>query len=95
MGLKMKSKIINNKVDLGIPMTEKVLSTKVTDEEVEMFKSIAEERGTTVSALIRELIDDEIKNKNVDWDAPCFGMNPRADEPKRHLATIDEVVYGK
>ena len=82
-------------VDLGIPMTEKVLSTKVTNEEVEMIKSIAEERGTTVSALLRELIDDEINNKNVDWDAQCFGTNPRNDEPKKHKVTIDEVVYGK
>jgi hypothetical protein len=91
----MRTKIIYNLVDIGRPMTEKVLSTKVTNEEVEMIKSIAEEKGTTVSALLRELIDDEITKKNVDWFAPCFGINPRYDKPKKQRVTIDEVVYGK
>ena len=76
-------------------MIEKVLSTKVSSDEVEMIKSIAEEKGTTVSAFLRELIDDEIKKKNVDWDAPCFGTDPRNDKPKKQRVTIDEVVYGK
>ena len=76
-------------------MVEKVLSTKVSDEEVETIKSIAEEKGTTVSALLRELLDDEIKKKNVDWDTSCFGTDPRNDEPKERRITVDEVVYGK
>ena len=76
-------------------MTDKVLSTKVTEEEVELMKSIAEEKGTTVSSLIRELIDEEITKRNVDWDSSCFGINPRNDKPKKQKVTIDEIVYGK
>lgn len=76
-------------------MTEKVLSTKVTNQDIEIIKTIAEVNGTTVSALLRELIEAEIKNKNISWDASCFGSNPRNDKPKYRNASIDEVVYGK
>ena len=76
-------------------MNERVLSTKVSDEDVEVIKSIAEEKGTTVSAFLRELIEDEIKKKSVDWDASCFSAEPRNDKPKKRSVTIDEVVYGK
>ncbi len=75
-------------------MTEKVLSTKVSREEKEIIKKIADERGKTLSALLRELIDEEIKGKIPDWTAPCFGTDPRADEPKSD-SSIDEVLYGR
>ncbi|MFW5904488.1 MAG: ribbon-helix-helix protein, CopG family [Candidatus Saliniplasma sp.] len=76
-------------------MSEKVLSTKVPKEDVETIKSIAEEKGRTVSSLLRELIDSEIKKKKVDWNSPCFGKEPRDDQPKKKDAKIDEIVYGK
>lgn len=82
-------------VDIGIPMSEKVLSTKVTVEDVEIIKSIAEVNGITVSALLRELLKAEIKNRNISWDAYCFGSAPRNDVPKNKRASIDEIVYGK
>jgi hypothetical protein len=91
----MKTQGINSNVDLGRPMTDKVLSTKVTDEEVDIIKSIAEEKGTTVSALLRTFIEAQIAKRNVDWDAPCFGTNPRDDKPKKQKVTVDDVVYGK
>lgn len=89
-----KQKVINRYVYLSIPMTEKVLSTKVSREEVEIIKNIADERGKTISALLRELIDEEIKGKIPDWTAACFGTDPRDDEPKSD-SSIDEVLYGR
>ena len=86
---------LNSLVDIGLPMTERVLSTKVTDEEVELIKSIAEEKGTTVSAFLRELIDAELTERRVDWTAPCFGTKPREDKPKKPMVSIDEILYGK
>ena len=62
-------------VDVGILMAEVVLSTKFPEEQVETIRSIVEEKGITVSALLRELLDGEIKKKKVDWGASCFGFN--------------------
>ena len=76
-------------------MAENVLSTKVSEEEVKTIKSIAEEKSTTVSGLLRELLNNEIKKKTVNWNAPCFGLYPRDDEPKKKKAAVDEVLYGK
>jgi len=76
-------------------MSEKVLSTKVSDEDVETIKSIAEEKGRTVSSLLRELLDREVKKRKVDWDSPCFGKSPREDQPKKEGAEVDEILYGE
>lgn len=76
-------------------MSDKVLSTKVREEEVEAIKSLAEEEGKTVSGLLRELLDREIRKTKADWDDPCFGSDPRDDEPKKKDAEIDETLYGK
>lgn len=76
-------------------MSEKVLSTKVSEEDVETIKSIAEEKGSTVSSLLRELLNEEIKTKKVDWDSSCFGKSPRNDRPKKEGAEVDEIVYGR
>lgn len=70
------------------------MSTKVPEEQVETIKCIVEERGTTVSALLRELLYEEIKKKEADWDAPCFGLEPRSDKPRKKEASVDEIVYG-
>ncbi|MDP7266494.1 MAG: hypothetical protein QGH39_13140 [Candidatus Thermoplasmatota archaeon] len=75
-------------------MAEVVLSTKFPEEQVETIRSIVEEKGITVSALLRELLDGEIKKKKVDWGASCFGLEPRSDEPKKREATVDDIVYG-
>ena len=76
-------------------MAEVVLSTKVPEEQVETIKIIVEEKGTTVSGFLRELLDGEIKKKKVDWNASCFGYDTRDDEPKKKDASVDEIVYGK
>jgi len=76
-------------------MPDKVLSTKVPEEDIEEIKSIAEEKGKTVSSLLRELLEKEVQKKKADWDSPCFGSNPRDDEPKEKEAKIDEVLYGE
>ena len=76
-------------------MPDKVLSTKVPEEDIEEIKSIAEEKGKTVSSLLRELLEKEVQKKKVDWDSPPFGSNPRDDEPKEKEAKIDEVLYGE
>ncbi|MFW6083561.1 MAG: hypothetical protein ACOC7O_02865 [Thermoplasmatota archaeon] len=76
-------------------MSDKVLSTKVPEEEIEEIKSIADEKGKTVSSLLRELLEKEVQKKKVDWDSPCFGSNPRDDESKEKEAKIDEVIYGE
>ena len=76
-------------------MAEVVLSTKVPEEQVETIKSIVEEKGTTVSGFLRELLDEEIRKKKVDWSASCFGHEARDDEPKKKDASVDEIVYGK
>lgn len=75
-------------------MPDKVLSTKVSEEDVREIKSIADEKGKTVSSLLRELLMKELEYKNVDWDSPCFGSHPREDEPKRKGAGVDEIIYG-
>lgn len=76
-------------------MSDKVLSTKVSEEEIDEIKSIAEERGESISSLLRKLLHEEIQKKKADWDSPCFGSGPRDDEPKKKDAEIDEVIYGK
>lgn len=81
-------------VDHSILMGEIVLSTKVSAEQAEIFRSIAEERGTTVSGLVREFIDVEVERKKVDWDAACFGREARDDEPRDGDASVDEILYG-
>ncbi|MGM0509671.1 MAG: hypothetical protein ACQESD_00890 [Thermoplasmatota archaeon] len=75
-------------------MSEKVLSTKVSEEDVETIKSIAEEKGSTVSSLLRELLHREIKTKKVDWDSTCFGTSPREDKPNKEGAEVDNIFYG-
>ena len=74
-------------------MTEVVLSPKIPEEQEETIRSIIDERGTTVSRFIRELIDKEINRKKVDWDASCFGSKARNDNPKEKDASVDEIVY--
>ncbi|MFO7991985.1 MAG: hypothetical protein R6U61_06815 [Thermoplasmata archaeon] len=76
-------------------MSDKVLSTKVPDDEVETIKNIAEEEDESISSLLRKLLHKEVQKKKVDWRSPCFGSNPREDEPKIKDTTIDEVLYGK
>ncbi len=76
-------------------MSDKVLSTKIPEEVAEKIKSIAEERDESISSLLRKLLNEEIQKKEVGWDSPCFGSEPREDEPKKRDADIDEVLYGK
>lgn len=76
-------------------MAEVVLSTKIPEEQAETIRSIIDERGTTVSGFIRELIDVEINKKKVDWNSSCFGPKARNDDPKEKDASVDEIVYGK
>lgn len=76
-------------------MSDKVLSTKVPDEEVEMIKNIAEEEGESISSLLRKLLHKEVQKKKIDWDSPCFGSNPRDDEPLKKDTDIDDILYGK
>ncbi len=75
-------------------MSDKVLSTKVKEEDVEEIKSLAEEKEKTISGYLRELLDKEIQKAKGDWSDPCFGLNPRDDEPKKKEASIDEILYG-
>ena len=76
-------------------MSDKVLSTKVPEEMVKKIKSIAEEKGESISSLLRKLLDEEILKKEVNWDSPCFGSAPREDEPEDSEAEIDETLYGE
>ena len=76
-------------------MSDKVLSTKVPEEKVKKIKSIAEEKGESISSLLRKLLDEEILKKEVNWDSPCFGSAPREDEPEDSEAEIDETLYGE
>lgn len=76
-------------------MSDKVLSTKVSEEEMDEIKSLAEEKDKTISSLLRELLEQEIKKKQADWDAGCFGAEPRDDKPKKKDTTVDEVLYGR
>ncbi|MEF8873598.1 MAG: hypothetical protein V5A88_02880 [Candidatus Thermoplasmatota archaeon] len=76
-------------------MSDKVLSTKVREEDVEEIKGLAEEEGKTVSGFLRELLDREIQKTKGGWDDPCFGSDPRDDEPKKKDAEVDEILYGK
>ncbi len=76
-------------------MAEVVLSTKLSGEQAEIVRSIVEEKGTTVSGLIRELIDAEIERRRVDWDASCFGREARDDNPRYKEKSVDDVLYGR
>ena len=76
-------------------MSDKVLSTKVPEEKVKKIKSIAEEKGESISSLLRKLLNEEIQKKETNWDSPCFGSKPREDEPKDSEAEIDETLYGE
>lgn len=76
-------------------MSDKVLSTKVSEDEMDDIRSLAEEKGETISSLLRKLLNQEIKQKQADWDAECFGDEPRDDEPEEKDKTVDEVLYGR
>ncbi len=76
-------------------MSEKVLSTKVSKEKVEEIKSITDEKDETISSFLRELLNKEIRKKKPNWDEPCFGSDPRDDDPKKKDTEVDEIVYGE
>jgi hypothetical protein len=75
-------------------MATEPLTTKVPQEEANTLRRLAEERGTTVSALIRELLQKAVRNGESDWNAPCFGGAPLRDEARYPQASIDELAYG-
>jgi len=77
-------------------MSDKVITSKVSDEEYEFARLLADERQMTLSALIRSLLMEQRDRRKGNWNDPCFGGEPITGDPDPRYdgKSIDEVVYG-
>lgn len=77
----------------------KHVQTELSTEEYRQFKELAEERGLSLTAALREAAAGWIEEqREVDPDDPLFGIldeldtEPCPDHPRTNAATEDDLV---
>ncbi|EMA42429.1 hypothetical protein C448_10722 [Halococcus morrhuae DSM 1307] len=74
------------------------IQTELSDEEYDHFKSLADERGLSLTAALREAAEVWMEQQQIDPDDPLFDIldqldqEPMPEKPRTNAAREDDLI---